>query len=183
MSGRRDPFKVEFSPLPIPSESPSADGGSYFYLSRQWMAYVRGMVSYLGMRRFWQDAPEQYDQILQWVYQLLEEIDLPTDTIEIPVYVPNQWEDDDDIEDDTMCKCGNAVHYDVQEKRQFYLDDNCRRVYIDNPPVTSPIIYDEWLGFGEPETTDAPAVPHDNPNYKTTESLKCAKATALVNEM
>lgn len=114
MAAQRDPFKIEFSPLPIPTEPPDAPGGSYFYLSREWTAYARGMLSYLGMRRFWQDAPEQYDQILAWVYMLLDEISLPTDTIEVPIYIPYEAENDysdEECEDCAMaCNCGNSAN-------------------------------------------------------------------------
>ena len=192
MAAKRDPFKIEFSPLPIPTEPPDAPGGFYFYLSPQWAAYARGMLSYLGMRRFWQDAPEQYDQILQWVYQLLEEISLPTDTIEVPVEVPiylRDWEEEeaDECGDDyCMCvKCGTAVHFDVESKKKYILDANCNKVYIDDP-TSSPELagIDDWVEAGQPPLPADLLVPHDNPLYQNnTEAQKCAKATAIIEEV
>lgn len=114
MSEWRDPFKIEFSPLPIPTEPPDAPGGFYFYLSRQWAAYVRGAISILGYRRFWQHEPEKYDLILQWVYQLLDEIELPVETIEVPIYIPSEDENDcehEECEDCNMaCNCGSSAN-------------------------------------------------------------------------
>jgi len=42
---------------------------------------------------------------------------------------------------------------------------------------------DGWIEAGSPAIADAPPVPHQNEFYTTMDSLKCAKATAIVNEI
>lgn len=37
----------------------------------------------------------------------------------------------------------------------------------------------EWEELGEPEIPNVPAVEHENPNYNTEDSIRCAKATAM----
>lgn len=43
--------------------------------------------------------------------------------------------------------------------------------------------FDEWVDSGSPEIAPTDPVPHVSEFYTTLDSLKCAKATALVNEM
>lgn len=84
-----------------------------------------------------------------------------------------------------MCGCGKCdgvMRYD-QVKKIMLFKDGC-----DWLPVPASAIgsagsggADEW--DGQAPIPDADEVPHDNPLYTTMDSMRCAKATALVNEI
>lgn len=91
-----------------------------------------------------------------------------------------------------MCtKCPNRLFYDPEKKLVYYIDASCNKVPLPAgtivgggatglPDGTS---VDDWIDAGSPPIAEPPAAPHTNPLYQTMDSLKCAKATALVNEI
>jgi hypothetical protein len=73
-----------------------------------------------------------------------------------------------------MCiKCKDRLFYDRVAKQIYYMDEGCNKI---------PITGTELAGVIEQDTT-YPDVSHDDPLYDATDALKCAKATAMVNEM
>lgn len=49
--------------------------------------------------------------------------------------------------------------------------------------LASGLTYSQWLAAGKPELPDLPAVPYENPDYNTADSIKCAKATTIANTL
>lgn len=89
--------------------------------------------------------------------------------------------------------CINIAGMLKVEKGVIYAkDDCCQWVAIEGQAgallqsgTTAPGEFgvDEWVDQGSPDITPSLPVPHDNPLYQTQDSLKCAKATAIVNEI
>lgn len=86
-----------------------------------------------------------------------------------------------------MCNgkcCKHRVFFDPVKKQLYYIDDDCNRTPL---PIGGTLPgnqgLEEWENSGSTPTGDYPPVPHDNPLYTANDALKCAKATAMVNEM
>lgn len=93
--------------------------------------------------------------------------------------------DDGDMEMCNCGKCGSAVYFDLESKKKYVMDAQCKRVYIEEN-TTSPELggVEDWENSGQPPLPADLPVPHDNPLYQNnTEAQQCAKATAIVEEM
>lgn len=168
-----------------------------FYIANFWGA-IGELAKWTSYQRTGDDSGVQAANVMAEVIDLARESflsgcegDAPPDPeiIEVVKYIllNNSEDDSDGCEDDNcMCvKCGTAVHYDVESKKKYILDANCNKVYIDEP-ASSPDLagVDDWVDAGQPSLPADLMVPHDNPQYQhNTEAQKCAKATAIVEEM
>lgn len=171
----------------IVTEPPSTVGGRFYYLSPQWHAIVWGLLEMLDNPDFWENSEDG----LNWLHMAMATGEClecgdnapPPQSPPPPkiIYIDREI-DDENGDDDNMCKCPNSVHYDAENKAFYYLDANCNRVpipaFAPNPTANVDDL-EESGGGGIAEGVDTV---HDNPLYKTMDSLKCAKATALVNE-
>jgi len=116
---------------------------------------------------------------------------LSPEIVEVVKYIllDNSDESEDcDDGDLAMCncgKCGSAVYFDLESKKKYVMDAQCKRVYIEENE-TSPDLggVEDWENAGQPPVPADLPVPHDNPLYQNnTEAQQCAKATAIVDEM
>lgn len=116
---------------------------------------------------------------------------LTPEIVEVVKYIllDNSDESEDcEYGDVAMCncgKCGSAVYFDLESKKKYVMDAQCKRVYIEEN-TTSPELggVEDWENAGQPPLPADLPVPHDNPLYQNnTEAQQCAKATAIVNEM
>jgi len=116
---------------------------------------------------------------------------LTPEIVEVVKYIllDNSDESEDcDDGDLAMCncgKCGSAVYFDLESKKKYVMDAQCKRIYIEENE-TSPDLggVEDWENAGEPPVPADLPVPHDNPLYQNnTEAQQCAKATAIVEEM
>lgn len=78
----------------------------------------------------------------------------------------------------------------VNGKLSYWSEGCCDWVEVPTEAGSNPYVgstsaadlgLDAWVGAGKPPVAPL-EIPHDNPFYTTHESLKCAKATAIVNE-
>jgi hypothetical protein len=164
-----------------------------FYIANFWGA-IGELAKWTSYQRTGDDSGLQAANVMAVVIDNAREnflnecneISEPEKDIIREIIYRNVEEDlDDDCEgDDIMCvKCGDALRYDKEKKAPYYIDENCNKVYISGglgivDPITG---VGDW--DGEQPAPEAPTVPHDNPLYQSADSLKCAKATALVEEM
>jgi hypothetical protein len=83
-----------------------------------------------------------------------------------------------------MCvKCKNRVFFDPETQSMYYIDDSCNKVKLPFGATAGNATVDDWIGQGAPPLPEPVPSAHDNPFYQTQDSLKCAKATAIVNEI
>lgn len=176
-------------PVPIPQETdPFASPGEWVFINIEWLKIVLGTLSYALNDWYWAGSQDETSGVIQSTLKLIDGMGelLPPEMVkEVIKYVerePENDNNDDDSEDDNMCKCPNAVHYDVEAKAFYYLDANCNRVAISDAPIPAGV--GDWQNDSVPGASGFPDVPSDFEEYlKNTEALKCSKATALVNEM
>jgi len=67
-------------PLSV-NQEPTAPNGRFLYLSPQWWAIVQQQLGLLDNPDFWEGTEEQKDNALQWLYEIMEGSEMPSNAV------------------------------------------------------------------------------------------------------
>lgn len=198
--------------LPTQAPNDYSSGAFCLKLSPQWFGIVIGFIDHLFVRGLWDDkTDEQWQQLRLWIELVGSliidcEPEQPEPCPECPEPGPKQLPGGggysqvgqlgltlEELESMVMgcLDISGSIKYDSTLKTLVVW--SCHDGWVPIAGMVGTISVsgelgsaaqsvDEWIASGSPEITPVEGIIHQNELYVTMDSLKCAKATAIVEE-
>lgn len=167
-----------------------------------WWGVVQGLIEALSQKILWIDLTDEIRQQIE-VLALPEVPDCEDCEQEKPIVIIQAGGGSqvgalgltiEELEEMIMgcIDISNSIKYDTALKTLLVW--SCHDGWVPITGITGTIptsgalgaaaqSVDEWIEAGSPEIAPVTGIVHDNPFYTTMDSLKCAKATAIVEEI